>query len=274
VLIRVFVAAAAACVAAAAAAPSCGVVAGWAQKGEARSYIADTLFEYMNGNAEGYLIYGFAKMQGVTCEKGGATFVIDLSEFVDADAAYGMFSANRDTAKPQVKIGAGGQIVPRRAIFVKGKHYLEIAAEPEGDHSPALREFTAALEKTIEGSSALPAVFSQFPEEKRVTLRLVPESVLGIRLLKRGYVGQYEHGKAFLVTEESSEAAAAVMQKVRARFAETSPAKIADEAFQGNDRYLGRLCVFRKGRVVGGWANVGEGSDPVGLAAALAGKVE
>jgi hypothetical protein len=249
------------------------VVPGWAQKGEARSYIADNLFEYMNGNAEGYLIYGFAKMQGVTCEKGGATFVIDLSEFVDADAAYGMFAANRDMAKPQAKIGAGGQIVPRRAIFVKGKYYLEIAAEPEGDHSPALREFTAALEKTVDGSAGLPAAFSQFPDEKRVTLRLVPESVLGIRLLKRGYVGQYEYGKAFLVTEESPEAAAAVLQKLRARFAETSSAKIADEAFQVNDRYLGRMCVFRKGRVVGGWANVGEGSDPMALATALAAKV-
>ena len=96
---------------------------------------------------------------------------------------------------------------------------------------------------------------------------------MGIRLLKRGYVGHYEHGKAFVVTEESPEAAAAVMQKLRARFAETSPAKIADEAFQGNDRYLGRLCVFRKGRVVGGWANVGEGSDAAVLAAALAAKV-
>lgn len=272
-LIKVLVAAAAACVAAAAAAPSCGVVPGWAQKGEARSYTAGDLYEYMNGNSEGYLLYGFTRMQGVTCEKAGATFVIDLSEFVDADAAYGMFSATRDTAKPGLKIGAGGQIVPRRAIFVKGKYYLEIAAEPEGDHSPALREFTAALEKTVDGSAALPAAFSQFPEEKRLTLRLVPESVLGIRLLKRGYVGQYEHGKAFLVTEESPDAAAAVLQKVRARFAETSTAKIADEAFQGSDRYLGRLCVFRKGRVVGGWANVGEGSDAAALAAALAARV-
>ena len=190
-LIRVLIAAAAACVAAAAAAPSCGVVPGWAQKGEARSYTAGDLYEYMNGNSEGYLLYGFTKMQGVTCEKSGATFVIDLSEFVDADAAYGMFAANRDMAKPAAKIGAGGQIVPRRAIFVKGKYYLEIAAEPEGDHTPALQEFTAALEKTIDGSAGLPAAFSQVPEEKRLTLRLVPESVLGIRLLKRGYVGHY-----------------------------------------------------------------------------------
>lgn len=272
-LIRALAAFAAACGVAAAAAPSCGLVPGWAQKGEPRSFVADNLFEYMNVNAEGYLLYGFVKMHGVTCEKGSVTFVIDLSEFADADSAFGMFSANKDPNRPQAKIGAGGQIVPRRAIFVKGKHYLEIAAEPEVDHSAALREFTAALEKTIEGSSTLPAAMRWFPEEKRQSLRLVPESVLGIRLLKRGYVGQYEHGKAFLVTEESPEAATALMQKLRARFVETSAVKIADEGFQVTDRYLGKVCVFRKGRMIGGYANVAEGADAATLATALAAKL-
>lgn len=272
-LIRALLVAAATSMVAAAAAPTCALVPGWTQKGDARSYTADNLFEYMDGNAEGYLIYGFAKMQGVTCEKGGATFVVDLSEFADADSAYGMFSANKDPNQPQVKLGAGGQIVPRRAIFVKGKYYFEIAAEPEADHSAALREWTAAAEKTIEGSSSLPAAMSWFPEEKRQSLRLVPESVLGIRLLKRGYVGQYEHGKAFLVTEDTPESAAALMQKLRARFGETTAAKVGDEAFQADDRYLGRLCFFRKGRMIGGYANVAGSSDPLALAIALASKL-
>ena len=273
-LIRALAAIAAACGMAAAAAPSCGLLPGSSQKGEARTYVADTLFEYMDGNSEGYLLYGFLKMEGVTCEKGGATFVIDLSEFVDTDAAFGMFSANYDPKQPQTKIGAAGQIVPRKAIFVKGKYYLEIAAEPEGDHSPALREFTGALQKAIEGSTSPPAAMAWFPDEKRTSLRLVPESVLGIRILKRGYVGQYEYGKAFLVQEDSPEAATALIQKLRARFTETANAKIADEGFVVMDRYLGKLCVFRKGRMIGGYANVAEGSDAAALATGLAAKID
>ena len=39
-----------------------------------------------------------------------------------------------------------------------------------------------------------------------------------MRLLKRGYVAQYEYGKAFLVKEASPEAAAGVLEKLRARF--------------------------------------------------------
>ena len=123
----------------AAANPACNLVPGWTPQGEARSFVADNLFEYMDGNAEGYLLYGFQNMHGVTCVKDGVTLVIDISDFGDADSAYGMFCANRDLRKPPAKLGMGGQIVPRRAIFAKGPYYVEIGAEPEGDHTAILQ---------------------------------------------------------------------------------------------------------------------------------------
>ena len=273
-LMRLVAAALAACgLLAGAAAPACNLVNGWTQRGAARSYTPENLFEYMDGNAEGYLLYGFQGMRGVTCEKGGATFVIDISDFGDAESAYGMYSANRDPGQPAVKLGMGGQIVPRRAIFAKGAAYAEIAANPEGDYTAALREWTAALEKVIGGSNDLPAILAWFPTERQQSLRLIPESVLGIRLLKRGYVGQYDTGKAFVVTEESAASAAAVMQKLRERFETTTPAKAGDEAFQVNDAYLGRLCIFRKGRYLGGYGNVADGQDAVALAVGLAARI-
>jgi hypothetical protein len=270
VLIRVLAAALAAGAAAIAAAPSCNLVPGWSQRGGPRGYDAGNLFEYMDGNAEGYLLYGFTSMTGVTCERSGVTFVIDISDFGDADSAYGMYSANRDPRRPFTRIGAGGQIVPRRAIFVKGKYYLEIAANPEGDHTTALEQWTAALASTVEGTTDPPAALTWFSAEKQQSVRLVPESVLGIRLLKRGYVGQYEFGKAFVVLEESPSAAAVTFEKLKARFAAVNPAPIGEESFQVDDRYLGRLSAFRQGRYIGGYANVAEGNDAAALAAALA----
>jgi hypothetical protein len=227
----------------------------------------------MDGNSEGYLLYGFLSMRGVTCEKGGVTFVIDVSDFGDADSSYGMFSANRDPRLPAERLGAGGQIVPRRLLFVKGQYYLEIAANPEGDHSAALRQWASALEKTVSGAVEPPAALGWFPAAQQQSLRLVPESVLGIRALKRGYVGQYDYGKAFVVTDDSAAAAGATMAKLRARFGETAAAGIADEAFTVTDQYLGRICIFRKGRMIGGYANVTDGQDPKSLAAALAARL-
>src|ERR1039458_4965844 len=162
--------------------PSCTLVPGWTQKGEARSYVGDNLFEYMDGNAEGYLIYGFQSMQGVSCAKGEVTLVIDISDFGEADSSSGMVSANRDLRVPSANLGMGGQIVPRRAIFAKGQYYVEIAAGPEGDYTATLKEWMAAFEKVVPGTTATPAALLWFPAEKQQSIRLVPESVLGIRL--------------------------------------------------------------------------------------------
>lgn len=252
---------------------ACNVVPGWSQTGPDRSYVADNLFEYMDGNAEGYLTYGFLKMQGVTCKKGDVTFVVDLSDFGDADSAYGMFTSNVDGRQPTQKIGMQGQIVPRRAFFAKGRYFLEIAANPEGDHTPALKEWMAAFDKLIPGSTELPAALSWFPTEQRDSLRLVPQSVFGIRALKRGYAAQYAYGKAFVVLESTPQSAGAVMDALRKRFGNTTPATVADDAFQVTDQYLGRLCVFRKGEYLGGYAISQDGVDPVALAKALAAKV-
>jgi len=68
------------------------------------------------------------------------------------------------------------------------------------------------------------------------------------------------------------EAAADVMQKLKRRFGETTPATIADESFQAADKYLGRLCIFRKGNYIGGYAIIGD-ADPVALGAQCAARL-
>ena len=119
----------------------CALVPGWQQQGAVRHYTTETLYEYMDGNSESYFAYGFVEMQGITCKSGENALVIDISEMADADAAYGIFSGNRDPAHPLAKIGMGGQILPRRGTFAKGNYYVEIAATPDVDHTPELTAF-------------------------------------------------------------------------------------------------------------------------------------
>jgi hypothetical protein len=259
--------------AAATPAPLCTLVPGWTPTGAPRTYTADNLFEYMDGNSEGYLRYHFQEMRGVTCRQGGVTFVIDISDMEDSALAYGLFTTNRDLRHPQYAVGMGGQIVPRRLIFAKGQYYVEIAADPEGDYTAALQTWAAALVKLVPGDASVPAEFSWFRQDKLESLRLVPESVLGLRILQRGYLAQYDFGKAFVVPEESPEAAAAVMAQWKARLGATIPANLGDEAFQAADDYLGKLLVFRKGRYLAGYAISSAGADAAALCSELAGKI-
>jgi hypothetical protein len=255
-------------------APECGVVRGWTQKGEARSYDVETLFDYMDGNSEGYFAYGFTLMKGVTCvNAAGDQLVIDVSEMGDPERAWGFFVTNRDQRSPVERIGSAGQVLPRRATFAKGRYYVEIAASPDKDHREALRAFVTALEPRVPGPAATPAAVAWFPTDglRPDSVRLVPESVLGLRVLRTGFMGQYAVGRAFVVPEATAAAATDTMEKLRARFEGSSPVTgVGDEAFTAQDRYLGKLLVFRKGARVAGVSNVAADGDATPLAKALA----
>jgi hypothetical protein len=254
----------------------CHFVPGWEQTGAKRQYVSDNLYDYKDGGAEGYLAFGFVRMQGVDCKSGGDSLTIDVSEMNDADSAYGMFTANLDSRLPIAKIGMGGQVQPHSVLFAKGKYYVEIAevaADPASDHSATMQALASKIEERIEGRTTTPETLEWFPKENLTSASLVPESVLGMRLLKRGYVAKYTVGQAFIVLEASPESASEVMKKLREKFAGSSAAHIGDEAFQVKDKYLGEMCIFRKGRYVAGYANMPEPTAAAALAGQLARRI-
>jgi hypothetical protein len=237
----------------------CHLVPGWEPSGPKRDFTPDNLFDYRDGAAEGYLIYSFVRMQGIDCQSGSTVLSIDVSDMTDADTAYGMFSANRDPKQPIAKIGMGGQLLPQSLLFAKGKYFVEII-ETDGstnsNQTTALQAFAANIEPLLEGRTTPPEELAWFPPEKQESARLVPESVLGLKILKRGYVAKYSQGQAFIVIEQRPDSAATVMNQLHTRFGDTTPVKLADEAFQVKVPYLDGMCIFRKGRVIAGYTNL------------------
>ena len=109
-----------------------------------------------------------------------------MSELGDPVRAWGFFVTNRDARSPREAIGSGGQVLPRKATFAKGRYYVEIAASPDKDHRGALRAFVEAMLPRVPGEAHVPAAVAHFPTDGLDTesVRLVPESVLGLRVLK------------------------------------------------------------------------------------------
>jgi len=256
--------------------PDCAMAPGFRQEGAVRTFTTETLFEYMDGNSEGYFLYGFRSMKGITCAKGDLKLIFDVSEFKDHESAYGMFTGNMDTREPVLKIGGGGQVIPRKAVFTKGIYYVEVAAEPEGQHSELLKDVVTRFEKTFEGPTTAPPQLAWFPSEgiRPGFPRLVAQSVLGLRLLKRGYLAQYDSGKAFVVEEATEQAAAELMAKLKERFTASGQIAVGTDGFTATDRYLGRICMFRAGKRIAGWTNMAEGADPAKLAGSLAARLK
>ena len=255
---------------------NCHFLPGWEPSGAKRQYVADNLFEYKDGGAEGYLSFGFVRMQGITCASGANTLDIDVSEMGDADSAYGMFAANLDSSLPVAKIGMGGQVQKQSATFAKGKYYVElveVAANPDSDDTATMQAFVAKMLGLIEGRETPPHALEWFAKEDLASTRMVPESVLGLRELKQGYVAKYKLGQAFIVQEASPEAAAAVLKSLRERFAGATPVKVGDEGFQATAKYLDGICIFRKGKTIAGYANLPGPQDAAAQAAKLAARI-
>jgi hypothetical protein len=255
---------------------TCQLAPGWQPSEPPHHYTADNLYDYKDGGAEGYLIFGFSGMTSITCKSSGNTLTIDLSEMIDADSAYGLFSANTDPRIPIVKIGMGGQVQPQSAIFAKGKYcveLVEIAADPNSDHTAQLAALAAQVEQRLDGRDTPPDALGWFTTENLASTRVVPESVLGLPQLKRGYVATYKQGQAFIVPESSPDAAAEVLKQLRTHFKVASTASPADEAFQTKAPYLDGICIFRKGRYVAGYANLPTAQDATAQAAKLATRI-
>ncbi len=254
----------------------CHLAPGWEASGPIRQFTAENLFEYKDGAADGYLSYGFARMSTIDCKLEADTLTIDLSEMNDPDAAYGLFSANCDPRLPIAPIGMGGQIQPQSATFAKGNYYVEItevADNTEADHTAVMQAFAAGIAQRIEGRATAPEALQWFPKENLDSVRLIPESVLGLKLLKRGYVAKYSQGQAFVVLEATPESAAEVFKKLRVHFDGATPAQIADEAFQAKAPYLDGICIFRKGRFLAGYANLPDAPQAAALSVKLAARI-
>jgi hypothetical protein len=89
-------------------------------------------------------------------------------------------------------------------------------------------------------------------------------------MLKKGYLGIYDNGRLFFVTEDSPEAAKSLFAKLKERFPGSGTAQIGEEAYSGEDRLLGRFCLFRKGARVGGFVSAVEGADLAKIATQFA----
>lgn len=254
----------------------CHLVPGWEPSAPARHYDSSNLFEYKDGGAQGYLIFGFVRMSSIDCMSGKNTLTIDISQMTGSDEAYGIFAANLDPTRSVSEIGMGGQVQQQSALFAKGSFYVEIvetADDASRDDSSILRAFADALEVRLPGTIAPPAQLRWFPAGNVAPVRMVPESVLGLRELKHGYVTNYPKGQAFVVLDATPDSAELTLNALRARFASAVAVQVGDEGFQAAAQYLNGLCIFRKGRVIAGFVNLPTPQQAAAWAATLASRI-
>ena len=88
--------------------PESNEAAGWTRGEEIRFFDADNLYEFINGAAENFLIYGFKKV--VTADYDNAEqpsqIVVEIYQMADPRNTFGIYASERNTSSTFKPIGA------------------------------------------------------------------------------------------------------------------------------------------------------------------------
>ena len=254
---------------------------GWKKDGEALFYGPDNLWEYINGQAESFLMYDFREVAAQHYIDGSDLEIkVEIYEHGNTLMAFGIYSQFRSPDGVYLDIGNEAFGDEYSIHFWKGRFYVNVYAYEEGEKSgAAMKEFSGIVEGMIPDEGGEPAETSLFPRdglvEKSVTF--VSEGVMGSGKLPPAFSGEYkiggEKGKLYIFPLESGEAAAGIfgwyVDELGAAAGEAGSGKMKYSAADGEAPYRGAVKAFMYGRFMGVVTGFGAGSK---AAATLAGE--
>ena len=177
--------------------PQEGEVSGWKLSSPPRFFHPSNLWEYINGQSELYLNYGFQLVvtSDFTSKQDSNSLTIEIYQMKSPYHAFGIYAAERSPEEHFIEVGVQGYITEDILNFWKGPYYVKITSL---QISPAVKEallsFSKAIANKIKGNYSEPELFACFPQENKIEIseRFIPQNFLGHQFLKNGYRVDYQ----------------------------------------------------------------------------------
>jgi len=235
-----------------------------------RSYTPHNLYEYIDGNADLFLSYGFADaaVGDDAPAKGDGWVSVDVYNMGTPLQAFGIFGAERPDA---MGTGSGPHPVPvpvRAAAqsyesdgltaFWKGPYYVKVSLV-DGSDTPAARKLAEVTAERIPGEAAMPVELALLPVEGRVpgSERYLKTSALGHKFLVEVVSANYQLGDniamlsiADLATPERAAEGSARLREFEASTGGSIAdlAGVGEDGFAVRDPYYGEMAAARTGQ--------------------------
>jgi hypothetical protein len=238
-------------------------VEGWSHRDPLARYTPQTLYEYINGAADGFLDCGFRELVSqIYRSKGDVSVTVEVYLHEDPVTAFGIYSQERPTAGDFLAIGGQGYYEKGTLNFFKGSTYVKLSGFQLGaEDRNLLVRFARATAERIPGEAKLPAILLAFPPEGKVpgTERFILKDFLGYPFLGSAFVADYKvQGREFKVwamaapTEDKAKGMLAQYLKAQGASGDPVPGKVATLT----DKFNGPLSFLWLGKqvlgVVGG----------------------
>ncbi len=243
--------------------PPSGAAAGWSRLGDACSFTAKNLWEYIDGAADLFLAYGFARLDAAQyIGNGGAerSITIDIYDMGAPINAFGIYASEKgDDVKP-LAAGTQGYEAGELLALWKGSYYVKVAMMDASD-AEAARALATATAERLAGGTELPAELKRIPEEGRVagSERYARKDALGHKALSNVVSADYHLGKATAALHLADLADAAqarqAWQKLRSFEKQAGKGLVSvsgagEGAFAVRDASYGGMLVARQGQFV------------------------
>ncbi len=225
--------------------------------GEIRTYVGQTLWEYINGGAEIYYLYDFESVATADYKDDGVEIVVDIYKFRGGDNAFGLYSMLRPVDAQLVRLGVEGFVAPGLIAFVKGDYVVKLIGFDDSPQSSlALINLAEELGGLVPGRVALPEIFTIFPGANAIAAsrKCFAESYLGQKFLTEVYSQSYIMGTDTLglfLSEDADGAKFAHWMEIADKTANMEAIKDSlgfDESysFRTTDRFYGDIIVGLK----------------------------
>ena len=260
--------------------PGSNEAAGWTTlEDEIRFFEEDNLWEFINGAAENFLIYGFEKV--VTADYDNAEqpsqIQVEIYKMEDPRNTFGIYASERNPDSTFKPIGAEGYVGSTALNFWEGNYYVKMTVFQESELlQREMEKLADVISRKIGsvGAQSLPEI-ALFPAENQVThsVRYLAQDVLGQRYFPNGFESVYKSGdresKIVIVLPGDEEAAKEAIDRYKSFTASSGKVERdvnapGDGGFIGTDSYYGNMAAIRSGSRI--FISLGETSADKALA--------
>jgi uncharacterized protein DUF6599 len=226
-------------------------------QGQPSFYKADTLYQYIDGGADVYLLYDFQLLLHQEFKSGAAELTVDIYDMGKPEDAFGIYSAERSPNYNYIPLGAEGYRSKGTLNFFQDRYYVKLAGSGTAADA-SLNQFARTLSPRIGGSRTLPALLLKLPQLQRVkhSEQYIRKDPLGHGFLAPAYVVTYasagKQGKMLVSVANDAAGAKARLDQLARHFKQTGESTPAPElgegGIRGKNSFEGTVLARTQGR--------------------------
>lgn len=220
-------------------------------------YNPDTLYKYMDGGADAFLLYDFRTLLHQEFRAREVDLTVDIFDMNTSENAFGIYASERAPWYNFIPVGTEAYKNEGILNFLQGRYYVKLAGFGEGSDA-VLEQFARAISAKIGDPGRFPDLLEQLPQTslKRRSEQYLFKDPLGHPFLRPANMATYNldnQESMLLISVGANETDARQrLQQLDQHFRKTGKSETAPElgsgAIRASNSFEGKLIAQVKGR--------------------------